>query len=176
MRVSWIMPSPLEPNSRCCKRREGSVWRLSGKAPRRRRAPLTRRSNSPRRALQRAEPWARRARKSPAEMPGSYGIRRTLSGDGACAVEAGEHRFCFLNAFEANNALADGVTNEVGAIAGVELGHDVRLVRFHGLHADVELVGDALVRVPLGDELKHFAFARCQCLHAGALVRALRLV
>ena len=65
----------------------------------------------------------------------------------------------FFDAFEAHDAFANGVADEVGAVSGVELGHDVGLVRFDSLDADVELVGDALVGEALGDELQDFALA-----------------
>ena len=68
---------------------------------------------------------------------------------------------------DADEALTQGVADQVGAIAGMELAHDVSLVGLDGLHADEELLADALVRVTFGDELEHFALAAGEQVVAG---------
>ena len=51
-----------------------------------------------------------------------------------------------------HDALADGVADEVRAVLGVQLRHDVRLVRLYRLDADEGKLGrDARIRVALGD-------------------------
>src|SRR3990172_5978372 len=76
---------------------------------------------------------------------------------------------------EADEALAQGVADEVGAVLGVELGHDVGAVRLDGLDADVELLGDLLVGGALGDELEHLALAGGEEVVADAAGVALQL-
>src|SRR5438874_1698023 len=78
-------------------------------------------------------------------------------------------------ALQADDALSDGVADEVGAVLRVELRHDVRLVRLDRLDADEELAADALVRVALGDQLQYFALAARQQVVAGLRLRLLRL-
>ena len=58
---------------------------------------------------------------------------------------------------------------------GVQLGHDVRAVGLHRLHADHEHVGDLLVGEALRDQLEHLAFAVGEQIVAGLAVRLLRL-
>ena len=57
-----------------------------------------------------------------------------LTSDARFAAHVHHHSLGLFHAFEAHDALADGVADEVRAVAGVELGHDVRLVRLHRLH------------------------------------------
>src|ERR1039458_7495406 len=58
-----------------------------------------------------------------------------------------------------NDALADGVENQLGDSAQVQLLHDVGAVGFDGIDAEIEQGGDFLARLALGDELQDLPFA-----------------
>ena len=69
--------------------------------------------------------------------PGNL-LTRDLSGD-----DAAPHR----------------IEHQLGGAVHVELLQNVRAVRFDGGHADRQQVGDILVAVSFGDQLKDFTFA-----------------
>ena len=56
-----------------------------------------------------------------------------------------------------DDPVADRVADESCGGRQVELAHDRRAMRLHGLEADVENVGDLLVGVTFGDQLHHAA-------------------
>src|SRR5665811_1248091 len=60
---------------------------------------------------------------------------------------------------EAGQTLPDGVLHEVGDLVQVQLVHDVAAVLLYGLAAETEHLGDVLIGVALGDELKDLALA-----------------
>ena len=71
---------------------------------------------------------------------------------------------------------AQRVANEVRAVLGVQLRHDVRLVRLDRLHADHEVVGDLLIGAPFGNELQHLALSAGERVDARLLVGPFGLV
>src|SRR5215208_2522568 len=80
-----------------------------------------------------------------------------------------------LGRLEADQAALERVADKVGAVLSVQLAHDVRLVRLDSLDADHQLVRDALVRAPLGDELEHLALTTGEQVVATARLRLLGL-
>src|SRR5262249_42178748 len=58
-----------------------------------------------------------------------------------------------------DNLVADGITHETRGRGQIEFPHDRRAMGFHRLEADVENVGDLLVRVTFSDQLHHATFA-----------------
>src|SRR4051794_16204169 len=65
-----------------------------------------------------------------------------------------------------DEAAPDRVARQLDAVVHPELLEDVRTVTGDGLLADVQLVGDLVVRVRLGDELDDLELARREGLAA----------
>ena len=76
--------------------------------------------------------------------------------------------FDFLIGLEADEAFADGVFDEFGAVVEVELLHEVGAVGFDGFDGDDELLGDLAVGEAVGDEGEDFAFAFGEAVEAVA--------
>ena len=60
---------------------------------------------------------------------------------------------------DADDLFLDGVLHELGLVVDIELAHQVELVGFDGLDAQVEVGGDFLDGPALGEHLEDFAFA-----------------
>lgn len=58
-----------------------------------------------------------------------------------------------------DDALADGVQDDLRGAVHVRLFHNVRPVRFDGPRTHVEQHSNVLVAAPLGNELKHLTFS-----------------
>jgi len=129
MRVSWIIGYRPDPSFGWVQGREARVAGFIGEDPAGGGISLSRRGGSP---------------ESKGEA-GSAGDTKKPVGDRAswsrakgavsllCVSDTGEHALGLFDAFEANDALTDGVADQVGAVAGVELGHDMGLVGFDRL-------------------------------------------
>src|SRR5689334_6072613 len=61
-----------------------------------------------------------------------------------------------------DEACVERIANELGARGQPQLLLDMSAVRFHGSHAQEELLGDLAVRVPERDELEHLALPVAQ--------------
>ena len=69
-------------------------------------------------------------------------------------------RICLNQIRNLDDLLLNGVLNQLRFVVNVELAHQVELVRFNGLHTQIEIAGDFFHRVAFGEHLQHFALAR----------------
>src|SRR5690348_67630 len=58
-----------------------------------------------------------------------------------------------------DDAVANGVADQIADGVEIQLGHDVRPVRLHGFDADIQCVGHFFVGFSLGDQLNDLALA-----------------
>src|SRR5579862_9541495 len=72
-----------------------------------------------------------------------------------------------------DDLLLDGVLDQLRFIVNVQFAHQVELVGFHSLHAEVQIAGDLFYRVSFGQHLQHFAFTRGERGETGEPVRGL---
>jgi hypothetical protein len=74
-----------------------------------------------------------------------------------------------LDAREVNDSSLQADDRRVRPVIGVEFRKNALDAPFDGVFCDAELIGNLLVRVPVGDQAQHHQFGRCQRLIADVL-------